>query len=127
MKNFSVFLEEMNGNFIQHGGTTFKVVGWEYIEPNYYRVIIKSDAGVLEVRVRDKELKTDNVLFHLYPYSFKREIAIDIIFNRALYLYRMKKKRDSVPGELINVDKNVGNIDITKKEIDSIIERMSKK
>ena len=38
MKNFSIFLEELNGVFIEHGGTIFKIVGWEYIEPGYYRV-----------------------------------------------------------------------------------------
>lgn len=126
MKNFSVFLEELNGVFIEQGGTIFKIVGWEYIEPGYYRVIIKSNVGVIELRVRDKELKENNILFHLYPYSYKREVALDIISRRAMYLYKMKKKRDSIPGEFIDVDKNVGNINMTKKEIDSIIERMSK-
>lgn len=126
MKNFSVFLEEVNGQFIKHAGIQFKIVGWEYIEPGYYRVVVKSDVGVIEVRVRDKELKEGNVLFHLYPYSYKREIALDIISKRIEYLYNIKKKRDSIPGELIDVDKNVGNISMTKKEIDNIIERMSK-
>ena len=126
MKNFSVFLEELNGVFIEHEGTIFKIVGWEYIEPGYYRVVVKSDAGVIEVRVRDKELKENNILFHLYPYNYKREIALDIISKRIGYLYKIKKKRDSVPGELIDVDKNAGNISMTKKEIDNVIERMSK-
>ena len=126
MKNFSVFLEELNGVFIEHEGTIFKIVGWEYIEPGYYRVVVKSDAGVIEVRVRDKELKENNILFHLYPYSYKREIALDILSKRIEYLYKIKKKRDSVPGELIDVDKNAGNISMTKKEIDNVIERMSK-
>ena len=73
-----------------------------------------------------KNLKEGNVLFHLYPYSYKREIALDILSKRIAYLYKIKKKRDSIPGELIDVDKNVGNISMTKKEIDNIIERMSK-
>lgn len=126
MKNFSVFLEEINGTFIKHGGVNFKVIGWEFIEPGYYKVLLKTDEGVIDVRVRDKELKRDTFLFHLFPYDYKLNIAKNILLDRAHYLYRFKQMKDNIPNDFVDISKNAKNVGLTTKEVNTIIEKMSK-
>lgn len=126
MKNFSVFLEEINGQFIKHAGTQFKIVGWEFLEPGYYKVVVKSDVGVLEIRVRDKELREKNFLFHILSYKSKYEIALNIVMDRVYYMYRIKQMKNNIPSDFVDISKNTKDIGLTAKEIDIMIEKMSK-
>lgn len=126
MKNFSVFLEEINGQFIKHAGIQFKIVGWELLGPGYYKVVVKSDVGVLEVRVRDKELRAKNFLFHLLSHRSKYEVALNIVMDRVYYMYRIKQMKDNIPNDFVDISKNTKDIGLTAKEIDIMIEKMSK-